>query len=503
VASVAWLLALATLLWHQAPAGDDAYYHAVYALETLRGWRDGVVWPTWQPDWNWGTGSFVAAIHPPLTFWIGAVAARVAGEATRGVGLSLVAALAAGAWLLSRRRIAGTPGAAWLLAPYPLLAALTRSTVTEAWGLAWAVPILALGMPPGPRTRGEGRALAVAWALAGLTQHAVGLECAVLLAVGWLAAGLRPFRDLARAAGWSAAGILLAAPSWLGAATSVGEVDARRLVTGELGWRRNLLPAAAPHLRPALVATAAAVILVAGAALLPGRVRGDRGPRALAAAALAGALLATRLAAPAWRLGVLDALQFPWRFLGPATVLALLLVRRLPVGARRPALAVLLLPVLLVRPEVAPPWPPMRPGGSRVALSRAAAGRWGLAPVLPSAVGTWAPGFHPLASLARYRAQRARVRVLEAGFRGRTVRVAAEGGGRVLLPLQWSRRWEVREGARELPARPEAGLVSVEVAPGRHLLRAALRGQPGRRAGAALAAVGLAALAWGGRRRTG
>ena len=61
-----WLLpiVLAVVFWWFPPRGDDAYYHSVGAVEQVRAWQEGAVFPGYQRGWNGGTGRRIAAGRP-------------------------------------------------------------------------------------------------------------------------------------------------------------------------------------------------------------------------------------------------------------------------------------------------------------------------------------------------------------------------------------------------------------------------------------------------------
>ncbi len=65
---VLWLLpiVLAVVFWWFPPRGDDAYYHSVGAVEQVRAWQEGAVFPGYHRGWNGGTGSFAPTVYAPI-----------------------------------------------------------------------------------------------------------------------------------------------------------------------------------------------------------------------------------------------------------------------------------------------------------------------------------------------------------------------------------------------------------------------------------------------------
>jgi hypothetical protein len=226
----------------------------------------------------------------------------------------------------------------------------------------------------------------------------------------------------------------------------------------------------------------------------------DRRRWPLIAALATAVVLSLGASAPLWRLTGMDFLQFPWRFLGPATVVAVLLLGTLSGRCRWLATALLVLPSIVV---------PMRldllgSGGFPVSaipteLARIVHERWGMAPVLPSAQGFYAPGFDRLASLEELRRQAPRVETLERSVWGGTWKVISESPSSVMLPLQWWPEWRITAGEREVPYESRNGLVAIRSVDGVVTVKARLLPSYSRRVGATLSLIGLVmlnGLAW-------
>ena len=211
---------LALVFWWFPPRGDDAYCHAVGAVEQVRAWQEGSVFPGYHRGWNGGTGSFAPTVYAPIPMAIQCGLAWLVGDAQRGVALSLALAFLTAAIFL---RMATASAEALLLVatPYVLAVAVTRATTTEAWALAGAVLVLGLGLPGRPITIRRGFGLAAGVVLVAGSQAGMLLQLGWLGGAAWLTAWLLSARTptvrpgfleaAARALAWAAAGLLAAA----------------------------------------------------------------------------------------------------------------------------------------------------------------------------------------------------------------------------------------------------------------------------------------------------
>jgi hypothetical protein len=108
-------------------------------------------------------------------------------------------------------------------------------------------------------------------------------------------------------------------------------------VAGDLRWDRHLLPGGLTS-DPVLGDQLTVVLVAVAAAALAVALFGDGAARTPALASLAALVLCTPIAAPLYRLVPGFALlPFPWRWLGPATCLALLAIAAVdrPAARRR------------------------------------------------------------------------------------------------------------------------------------------------------------------------
>lgn len=486
-----------------APAGDDAYFHAIRAQQHARCWLLGEAWPRWYPDLNEGIGGPEPRAYPLWPLLAQGALALVLGDgiAATSVATAVIPVVAGLVMLVVARRRGAATGpsvvlaAAWAATPYLVIAVHERSALAEGWGLAILPWVLDSLLPPSPvGGRGIARA-AVAFAVLLAVQLPLALMVVVLVAGGHLAA-----RRGKAAQGASWAGLLglgLGALSWLPNVVSLRRLSGEALVAGAYGWREHLLPGgvAADAVLGLNLSLALAGMVAAGGVLA---VAGGRASRCLAGGALASALLTTPLAG--WVHGVvpgLGLLQFPWRWLGPASALVVLAAaaserRRI----RALALALLTFPVV-----AAAPWRWRLPAGPALdphdplPVSAQAVRRYGLPPVLLSL-----PGYVPRGT-----------NLVEAMADARRL-AAVVGDGAVAGPPEWrftvesavtrwqefpllaDAGWRVRLDGRPVRWHERAGLVAVALPAGRHEVFFRQRVLPEDLVGAMSSALALALL---------
>ena len=506
-----WLLpvALAVGFWWFPPRGDDAYYHAVGAVEQVRAWQEGAVLPRCHRGWNGGTGSFAPTVYAPIPMAVQGGLALLVGDGQRAVGFSLALAVLTAAVFL-RLATASADAVLLVATPYLLAVAVTRATTTEAWALAGAVLVLSLGLPGGPITVRRGLGLAVGVVLVAGSQVGMLLQLSWLGAVAWLTALLVSRRRLAalpgflepvvRALTWAAAGLLSAAVLWVPLLLDGENLALDELVEGPFDWRQNFLPGSS-ELTALLSVTAACLAAVVLIVLLRGR-GGSRLPQAIAAAT---ALVFTiGVSAPVWRLPGMDVLQFPWRFLGPATILLVMAIASLSGWCKWLAVALLVVPSAAVHPRLDSTAGGVPIASSPAELARRTHEQWGLAPVLPSARGLYAPGHDRLASLEELASQGAEVTEEQRTVWGGTWQITTTERALVLLPLQWWPEWRITVDDREVPFENRSGLVSIMSVDGTATVTASLLPSRSRTIGGVLSLGGLAlllGLTWCGAKR--
>jgi hypothetical protein len=460
------------------PGGDDAYYHAMYAVEHARCLRAGVLFPRWYPDLNGGLGGPEPRPRPLLPLLLGGALALLLGDGVAAIVAVTAAApaLAGFVSLAALRRLgvaereALLAAAAWAACPYLVASLHQRVALQEVLALALLPWVFAVLMPPGPRGRREVVTGALATACLLATQLLVAVMAAVAVASAHL---LSRHRQPVRVALSGLVGAGLSALSWLPNVASLERVRGGSFVSGWFDWRTRFLfqgDAASTDLGRGF-GWAFVGIVAAGLLLLSLR------PSRLAAGiGLGCALLATPLTRCVWEVVPgFDLLQFPWRWLGVAS--CLVLVAAATSGSRRRrawALVLLVVPLLATRPtrERLPAGPPLRPAAGATELARAAT-RFGVPPILPSfpaALPRDADPFEAMRAAAAF--ERAALVARERGPARWSWVATTDGDAPVGLPLLVDDGWEVRVDGRSVGWEPERSLVSVSVPAGEHVIDA-------------------------------
>ncbi len=360
------LLALPAL-WPLAapglPRANDALPHYYRALELAHLFRAGVLFPRWAPDLVFAYG------YPVFNFFPYEAHALIAGLNLLGLRLLTAynAATAAalllslfGAYRLGREHFGPAAGLiaglAYLYSPYLLYDTYTRGSLPEVLALAW-LPVALLSL----RHAAYGRRSAVAWAglalaAAILAHHGALLQAMpfLLLYSLWQWWPRRP-HGAARAtlAGWRtllgallpyALAVGLAAGFLLPALAESQYVQiARGTGNGAMSYANNFLrfgellaqprlPVDPDLLNPPVVRSlpVAALVLAALAWVrwlrAPAESARRRELAALTLLALAALALMLPLARPVWdAVPLLQLTLFPWRLLGPISLLVALL----------------------------------------------------------------------------------------------------------------------------------------------------------------------------------
>lgn len=340
----------------------------------------GDLLPRWLPDLYGRHGSPLPIFYAPLAYVpvellrAGGLAASAAIQATFALFWLLAAAGAAWAarcWFGSGAGVAAA--AACALSPWFAADVYVRSGLAEVAGFALLPWVLGAAARPGARTLAGG---ALATAALVLAHNIVALFGAAALAVLALA-GPRPARR--HVATLAALGVLLSAAFWLPAVAGTGHVRAEESLTqGHFDFHRHflspagLLPGRTAVVLPSAVGAARpvrfgellwlALLAAPWVARRAGTEAPERRRRAvlLALLTLAALAMATALTRPLWEIVPgLRYVQFPFRWLLPATVGAALLaggaVAALP-GRWRPYVSALAAAValLLVKPLLEP-----------------------------------------------------------------------------------------------------------------------------------------------------
>jgi hypothetical protein len=488
-----------------APGGDDAYYHAMYAQQHARCWRGGVLFPRWYPDLNGGLGSPEPRPRPLLPLVLHAGFALAFDDAVAAISLAtLLIPAVAGLVMLAAARgrgaglsAAAVAAAAWTAAPYLMVSLHERAALQEAWACALLPLVFAELLPPRPGTRREAAVGGAAFALLLATQLLFAFMAGLVVAAAHL---LSPRREPLRAAAAVGAALGVAAVSWLPNVVSLGRVQGERFASGWFDWRaRFLLTGGGPDPVLGRHMLAVALAVFATAALIVVMRQGAARPLAW------GGLLVVLLATPAavWLYEFVPGfqlLQFPWRWLAPASclvTLALAAVTRRWV--RLVGAAVFLLPLLIPfawRWRL-PAGEPLRPSDPPARAARAAT-RFGVPPILPSFPATLPHGVDLTTALRSAPGARSALPAPErSGPRVWAWRLDRATAGPVVLPLLADDGWRAEVDGTPRPWRPRDGLVEVAVPAGSHALRVAQVLLPEDVLGIAVTVVcslGLAAL---------
>ncbi len=331
--------------------GADGLLHFHRLVQLDRAVRHGMLYPRWLPDLGYGFGFPLFNYYAPLGYylllpllWLG-----IPAQTALLVGFALALwALAAAVYLWSRDLFGETAGIvaafAVVYAPYTLNDVYQRGTLPSLWALAWltltAWALLRLTAQPNRRffllaTLGTAALL--------LTHNVTSLMGLPLLAAYIFLLGIyyglrRVFRPLLALA----LGLGLSACCWAPAFFEKEYVQIHQVYLPAafdyhhnfISWGQLLIgpravdpawvnPPAPLGLGWVQVALAAACWWPVGATL-PRRARFHRWVLSLAVVGLAAMALPVSL--PLWdRIPILRFLQFPWRFLAPATLALALL----------------------------------------------------------------------------------------------------------------------------------------------------------------------------------
>jgi hypothetical protein len=262
-------------------------------------------------------------------------------------------------------------------------------------------------------------------------------------------------------------------------------------MSGPYSWRQNFLPGGS-ELELLLTAVAASLALLVLVVALCGR--GARRVPLLAATS-AALLFTLPISLPVWAVPTMEALQFPWRFLGPATVLAVMMLPSLGGRWRAAGIALLVLPCVLLPLRLDPVDDGVPVDLSPRELAQLAGDRWRVLPVLPAAQGFYAPGFDRVESLRRLYGQPVALVEKHRTSREGAWEVTSAAATEVLLPLQWWPEWRLESAGRELAATNSGGLVAVQCPAGAVTIHATLNPSKSRRLGGLVSAVGLLSVA--------
>jgi hypothetical protein len=467
--------------------------------------------PLWFPDLNAGFGSPGIRLYSPLGPLLTGSLGLLLGDVGRGLraaaimamcGILAVSLLREPRWSL-RWRVA--VGVVVIVSPAALFSLFARTAWSEYLAIPCAWWVLDRMVTGRLRGVGDGIAVAVLWLLHAPTAVMVGVIGGVclLLQRSWAAVQANAI-VAAVAAG-------LTCWHWLPLVVESGLIDRRAaFTTGLFTPARNLLGSeTAFGWRDNLWLGWAAIGLLA-AVLAAGAWTNHRGRVVVAIGCVA---LASPLAAPLWRLETpLIWLQFPWRWLLPATLILVPAIAD-PRGRRAAGLFCLLAPSLLLTWVSWVQLPVVRAADDWHSVGTTVYDFLGANPLLVDVPENRPPAFDHLA-----------VNLESLGLDGL---VSVSNGGDVVAVHRWAPLlrsvevsgstpatvsfrvldypgWSVsRSGGEDLPPGNVSGLVSCRVPEGRHVVDLEWVGNPWSSVGQIVAALTVLVLVVGRRLRAG
>jgi len=313
------------------PRGTDLYVHVLWPWQVMRCLHEGSL-PVWLPDLNAAFGSPGIGLYSPLGPSVCGVLGLILGTGGRGVRAALALAalavivVAPGRNQWSRLAKAGIV----LLSPAMLTEFICRFPVSQLLGVPLAWLLLEHAAERKWRWDSDGVLFALLW----LVHAPTAMMVAIISGLAVFAiqtdtsvnsddhgpAGVRG--QLLRAWQLGVAGLVAAGLSawhWWPLLSSAPNFPLRSALTGgEHHPLRNLIGVSGPHLPEINIAMGWAALGLLVALGVSGAWKTDRGRLAVVALALA-----SLLSAPLWRyVAPLAWLQFPWRWMVPATLLA-------------------------------------------------------------------------------------------------------------------------------------------------------------------------------------
>jgi hypothetical protein len=313
------------------PRGTDLYVHVLWPWQVMRCLQAGSL-PVWLPDLNAAFGSPGIGLYSPLGPSVCGALGLILGTGGRGVRAAL--ALAALAVMLvapgRTRRSRLTKASFVLLSPAMLTEFFGRFPVSQLLGVPLAWLLLEHAAERRWRWDHDGVLFALLWLVHAPTAMMVALISGIAVfasqpgtkanSEGHSAAGFRGLPPGALQLGVSGlVAVGLSAWHWWPLLSSAANFPLRSALTGgEHHPLRNLIGVSGPHLPDINIAMGWAAVGLLAALGVSGAWKTNRGRLAVVAI-----VLASLLSAPLWRLIVpLAWLQFPWRWMLPATLLA-------------------------------------------------------------------------------------------------------------------------------------------------------------------------------------
>jgi hypothetical protein len=367
------------------PRGTDLYVHVLWPWQVMRCLHAGAL-PVWLPDLNAAYGSPGIGLYSPLSPTICGVLGLILGTGGRGVRAALVlaaivvAAIAPGSGRRTKLMTAGLV----LFSPVMLTEFFGRFPVAQLLAVPIAWMVLETAAKGRWRWEREGLLFSVLWLMHAPTTMLVGMISVFAIVIGHvfdrLESGERnhPTAIMKHPAVQLGTAFMVAAGltlwHWFPLIGMASDFPLRSALTeGEHHPLRNLIGVSGPHLPDINIAMGWAAIGLLAALLASGSWKTRRGVLAIIAV-----ILSTWVSSPVWRyLAPLDWIQFPWRWMFPAVLLATpAIVEALPRQKRSnriAALVAMLIPLVGMPPAQIVPDPALdvrtdaREAGARVA----------------------------------------------------------------------------------------------------------------------------------------
>jgi hypothetical protein len=333
------LVATAPLLARGNSCGHDFNFHLLSWMETARAWHNGLAYPHWVEDANYGAGEPRLIFYPPASWILGGLLGSTFSWAAAPILFVLLALLGGGAamYLLAREWVSSESAVfaacLYVVNPYALFVVYERSAFGEL--LAGAVlPLVVLFALR--RSRGAaalGVAIAATWlcdapaaVMASYMLAVIALILTLLEGKAWPA--LRAAGGMALALGLTALYIVPAAyeRGWVQIARAVSDPGAR-VQDGFLFTHTADRPHDQVLLTVSWIFVVEAAVGAGAAWLAMRRVKGSRAR--IAIISLLPLILFLQLPASraVWQaLPELKFMQFPWRWVLVVSVAACVLI---------------------------------------------------------------------------------------------------------------------------------------------------------------------------------
>jgi hypothetical protein len=209
------LVATGMLVFRGNSCGHDFDFHLLSWMEVARAWHNGIAYPHWVQDANFGAGEPRLIFYPPASWLLGGLLGTISGWHAAPVLFVLLALLGAGASMYLLAREWAPPAAAsfaaclYIANPYAMFVAYERSALGELLAAAWFPFMVLFALRERSSIAPLGLSVAALW-LTNSPAAVMGSYLLAVLALGmWIVEG-RPWPAL-RAVGGIALGLGLAA----------------------------------------------------------------------------------------------------------------------------------------------------------------------------------------------------------------------------------------------------------------------------------------------------